>query len=275
MWTYRLGHFYIDRRTRHLFHLVDPSPWPLVSAFSAFFFLSGLAFSMHNLYYSDIFFFIAFIMLLTSMYFWFLDIVQEATYAGHHTLVVRAGLRYGFLLFIFSEIMLFFGFFWAFFHSSFCPSILLGGQWPPVGIIIIPVEEFPLFNTALLIISGFSVTWAHRGVALGSFKESIDSFLITIVLGFLFIFLQMFEYYEAFFNMSDSVYASVFYSLTGLHGVHVFVGACFITVCFLRLLQDHFLVTHYLGFILAIWYWHFVDVVWILLFLSLYGWGNW
>ena len=140
---------------------------------------------------------------------------------------------------------------------------------------VIPVLEFPLFNTALLIISGLSITWAHRGIALGSFRESIDAFVITTFLGFLFVFLQMFEYYEAFFNFSDSVYSSTFYCLTGLHGLHVLVGASFIAICFIRLLKRHFITNHYLGFIFAVWYWHFVDAVWILLFLSVYCWGSW
>jgi len=195
---------------RHLFHIVDPSPWPIISAFSAFFLLSGFAFYMHRIEFGGYFFFFGLICVSLCMLFWFNDIVKEAAFAGYHTLVVRTGIRYGFLLFIVSEIMLFFGFFWAFFHSSFCPSILLGAQWPPVGIVVIPVLEFPLFNTALLIISGLSITWAHRGVALGSFRESIDAFLITIFLGFLFVALQMFEYYEAFFNISDSVYSTTF-----------------------------------------------------------------
>ncbi len=144
-----------------------------------------------------------------------------------------------------------------------------------VGITVIPVIEFPLFNTALLIISGFSVTWAHRGLALGSFFHSFLAFSVTIFLGFFFVILQLFEYFEAFFNISDSVYACSFYMLTGLHGLHVFVGASFIAICFLRLLKNHFLTTHYLGFIFAVWYWHFVDVVWIFLFLSVYCWGSW
>lgn len=144
-----------------------------------------------------------------------------------------------------------------------------------VGIVTLPVLEFPLLNTAILIISGLSITWAHRGIALGSFRESIDGFLITIVLGFLFVSLQMFEYYEAFFNISDSIYSTTFFSLTGLHGLHVIIGVSFIAINFIRLLKRHFITNHYLGFIFAVWYWHFVDAVWILLFLSVYCWGSW
>lgn len=109
--------------------------------------------------------------------------------------------------------MLFFGFFWAFFHAALCPSVELGSIFPPVGIFVIPVFEFPLFNTFVLIFSGFSVTWAHRAVSLGSYKESIDSLLLTIFLGFFFVILQMFEYYEAPFNYADSVYGCSFYML--------------------------------------------------------------
>lgn len=162
------------------------------------------------------------------------------------------GLKIGFILFVVSEIMLFFAFFWAFFHSSINPCIEIGSIFPPEGLHLIPVLEFPLFNTLLLINSGISVTWAHRAFSLCSYKEAIDSFLITIFMGFLFLSLQLYEYYEAPFEFSDSVYACSFYMLTGLHGFHVFVGVVFLTVCFIRLLKRHFLSNHYLGFVLAI-----------------------
>lgn len=139
----------------------------------------------------------------------------------------------------------------------------------------IPPMEFPLFNTFILIFSGFSVTWAHRAVCLGWFKEAIDSLFLTVCLGVFFVFLQMFEYYESSFSFADSVYACSFYMLTGLHGCHVIAGACFLGVSLVRLIKRHYLRTHYLGFVFAIWYWHFVDAVWIFLFLSVYGWGSW
>jgi len=194
---------------------------------------------------------------------------------GYHTRAVRDGLKWGFMLFITSEIMLFFGFFWAFFHSALNPAIEIGGVYPPTGIYPIPTTEFPLFNTFVLIFSGFSVTWAHRAFSIGSYKQAIDSLLLTIGLGVFFLILQMFEYYEAPFNYSDSVYGCSFYMLTGLHGCHVFAGVGFLSICFIRLLRRQFLTTHYLGFVFAIWYWHFVDAVWIFLFLSVYCWGSW
>lgn len=152
------------------------------------------------------------------------------------------------------------------------PVYCFGIPMTSVGIVPIEVFKFPLFNTALLIVSSFSITWAHRAIAIGSFREAIDSFLVTIVLGLFFIFLQGYEYYESTFNMSDGIYASVFYMLTGLHGFHVIVGVSVISISFFRLINKHFLVNHYNGFVFAIWYWHFVDIVWILLFLSVYWW---
>jgi len=173
---------------KHLFHIVDQSPWPIISAFGAFFMLSGVVFYIHDIFFGGYFALLGFILVALSAFFWFFDIVQEATYVGHHTLAVRAGLRYGFLLFIVSEIMLFFGFFWAFFHASYSPSILLGYAWPPVGVTEIPIFEFPLFNTALLIISGLSITWAHNSIAIGSFSHAIDAFFYYYIFRFFFCF---------------------------------------------------------------------------------------
>lgn len=262
-------------RKRHLFHLVARSPWPILSALSAFLFMSGLAFYMHSVTFGGFLLIFGLFSLGCCTFQWFRDVVDEATYSGYHTIAVCRGLRLGFMLFIASEFMLFFGFFWAFFHAALSPALEVGSIFPPVGIYTIPVLEFPLFNTFVLIFSGFSVTWAHRAVSIGSFKDAIDSLLLTIILGFFFVILQMFEYYEAPFDYGDSVYGCSFYMLTGLHGCHVIVGACFLLVCFIRLLKRHYLTSHYLGLVCAIWYWHFVDVVWIFLFISIYCWGSW
>jgi len=265
----------MQKEKRHLFHILEPNYYPIQLSIGIFFFVSGLAFSMHNIDNGIILFYLGIILIILISIFWFLEIFMEATTLGFHTKIVKSGLKKGFILFIASEIMLFFGFFWAFFHSALNPSIELGAIWPPAGLDLIPVKFFPLFNTLILIISGFSVTWVHRGVAIGSFKESIDGFLITILLGFLFILLQGLEYYEATFNLEDGVYPSIFFMLTGLHGCHVIVGVIFLIVCFISLLFNHYLTSHYLRLVFAIWYWHFVDIVWIILFLTLYCWGSW
>ena len=171
---------------RHLFHIVEPSPWPLFSALGAFFLLSGFAFYMHRIQFGGLFWSLGLLILIFTAFFWFNDIIEESTFQGHHTLVVRAGIRFGFLLFVVSEVMLFFGFFWAYFHASLSPALEIGVAWPPTGIQTISTWGFPFFNTFLLIISGVAITWAHRAMAVGLFREAIDSFLITIFLGFFF-----------------------------------------------------------------------------------------
>jgi len=260
---------------RHLFHLVNPSPWPLLVSASLFYVVSGIAFYMHSVEYGGYSLIFGLIVLIYCAFFWFNDIIDEATCSGYHTKVVKEGLRLGFIFFIVSELMLFFGFFWAFFHCSLFPSIEIGSIFPPVGIHVIKASGFPLFNTFLLILSGASVTWAHRCFSLGFFKGALDALFTTIFLGLFFVLLQMLEYYEASFNYSDSVYSCSFYMLTGLHGCHVLAGVSFLAICLIRLVRRHFLTNHYLGFVFAIWYWHFVDAVWILLFLIVYCWGGW
>jgi len=265
----------IGKTTKHAFHLVNLSPWPILLSFSTLFTVSGIAFYMHSIPFGGLFLIYGLICTSYCAYYWLGDIIDEATYSGYHTSVVCYGLRSGFLLFIASEIMLFFGFFWAFFHSALCPTTEIGAIFPPDGIFTIAVFDFPLYNTFILIIFGISLTWAQYSLSTNSIKSAIDAFLITIFLGFFFVALQTFEYYESTFNFSDSVYSCSFYMLTGLHGCHVIAGANFLLVCFIRLLKRHYLRNHYLGFVFAIWYWHFVDVVWIFLFLTVYCWGSW
>jgi heme/copper-type cytochrome/quinol oxidase subunit 3 len=260
---------------KHLFHVLEPSLWPFFLASGIFFFVTGLAFSMHYVMSGYYILLLGFLILVITAIFWFLDISREAVVIGYHTQIVRKGLKTGFLFFIASEIMLFFGFFWAFFHAALSPTMDLGSLWPPSGLKAIGVFDYPLFNTFILIFSGFSVTWAHRGLALGSFKDTVDGFVLTLALGLLFIVLQGLEYYESTFNLQDGVYTSAFFLLTGLHGCHVIVGVGFLFFCLLSLLFNHFLTNHYLRFVFAVWYWHFVDIVWILLFLTLYCWGSW
>lgn len=259
---------------KHLFHIVNLSAWPLFTGIGAFHFVSGLAFYMHKVEGGWLSIIFGLLILTYSIFFWFYDIIDESTFSGFHTMAVRMGLRLGFLLFITSEVMLFFGFFWAFFHAALCPTIWVGVEFPPVGIKTLPVLEVPLFNTFLLIFSGVSITWCHSAIAANNFSEVIDSFLITFLLGFTFLFYQINEYIELSFDFSDSVYACSFFMLTGLHGMHVLLGVCFLIICMFRLIFRHFLLTHYLGLICAIWYWHFVDVVWIMLFGIVYCWGS-
>jgi len=165
-------------------------------------------------------------------------------------------------------------FFWAFFHSSFNPSHDIGGVWPPAYLTILDPWKVPLLNTVILLTSGASVTWAHHAIVWGSKSQAILALVVTIVLAIIFTGLQGFEYITAPFTISDSVYGSVFFMTTGFHGFHVFIGTCFLTVCLVRLYFDHFTREHHFGFEAAAWYWHFVDVVWLFLFISIYWWGS-
>nr|AXS66135.1 cytochrome c oxidase subunit 3 [Curculionoidea sp. 30 KM-2017] len=256
----------------HPFHLVDQSPWPLLGSLSMFSFMMGLIkwFHLNN---PSLFFFSTLTNLLI-MYQWWRDIVREATFQGHHTLKVTQGLRLGMVLFIISEVFFFLAFFWAFFHASLSPSIELGMNWPPKGITPFNPLEIPLLNTLILISSGLSITWSHHSLMENNYTQSLQSLAITVILGFYFSLLQLYEYNEAPFNISDSIYGSTFFMTTGLHGLHVLIGSTFLLVNLIRLYNNHFSCTHHFGFEAAAWYWHFVDVVWLFLYISIYWWGS-
>ena len=262
------------RRTqKHPFHIVDPSPWPLIASMGAFFMLFGFTMYFHfynNGLFLDIF---GLILLVSTMAIWWRDVIREATFEGHHTTYVQKGIKLGMILFIVSEIMFFFAFFWAFFTSSLNPTIEIGCVWPPKGIIAINPWHVPLLNTFVLVTSGAYITWAHHAILAGNRKESIEALIYTIVLAVFFTLLQAYEYNVAPFNISDSVYGSVFYMTTGLHGSHVAIGTIFLIVCLYRLINHHFTRSHHVGFECGAWYWHFVDIVWIFVYFFIYWWG--
>ena len=258
---------------RHPFHLINPSSYPLTSSLNVCLVALGTVLLMHS--YKDAIIPLEWgtFFLFISVTLWLRDVIFEGR-LGHHTLKVQKNLRYGMVLFIVSEIMFFFGFFWAFFASSLAPSIEIGCIWPPVY--LTPMDPFgvPLLNTVILLFSGFTVTIAHEYIIIGDKKKTYISLLVTIILALFFTFLQAIEYLEASFSITDSVYGSTFYMATGFHGFHVLIGTFFLYVCLQRLKFDHFTRDHHFGFEAAAWYWHFVDVVWIFLFISIYWWGS-
>nr|YP_003856753.1 cytochrome c oxidase subunit III [Sturnus sericeus]ADL32012.1 cytochrome c oxidase subunit III [Sturnus sericeus] len=256
----------------HSYHMVDPSPWPILGAAAALLTTSGLTMWFH--YNSPLLLIIGLTCTILVMFQWWRDIVRESTFQGHHTPTVQKGLRYGMALFITSEAFFFLGFFWAFFHSSLAPTPELGGQWPPVGITPLNPMEVPLLNTAILLASGVTVTWAHHSITEANRKQAIHALTLTVLLGFYFTALQAMEYYEAPFTIADGVYGSTFFVATGFHGLHVIIGSTFLLVCLLRLIKYHFTSNHHFGFEAAAWYWHFVDVVWLFLYISIYWWGS-
>jgi len=258
---------------RQPFHLVEYSPWPLTGAISAFFLTSGLTAWFHNFNSSSLLF-LGFSTILLTIFQWWRDVSREATLQGFHTQPVTQGLRWGIILFITSEVLFFFAFFWAFFHSSLAPTPELGCNWPPTGIAPINPFSIPLVNTAVLLASGVSVTWAHHSLIEGDRSNTAQGLTWTILLGVYFTFLQAGEYFDAPFSIADSVYGSTFFVTTGFHGLHVLIGTTFLLICLIRHTLNHFASNHHFGFEAAAWYWHFVDVVWIFLFLCLYWWGS-
>nr|ARH54096.1 cytochrome c oxidase subunit 3 [Arachnobas tricolor] len=259
-------------KKNHPFHLVDQSPWPILGSLSLFSFMMGLIKWFHlneiNL---------VILSTLTNflvMYQWWRDIIRESTFQGLHTNKVTAGLRWGMILFITSEVFFFLAFFWAFFHASLSPSIELGMNWPPKGITPFNPLEIPLLNTLILLTSGLTITWSHHGLMENNYNQALLSLSITVMLGFYFTILQIFEYKEAPFTIADGIYGSTFFMTTGLHGLHVIIGSTFLLICLIRMFFNHFSSTHHFGFEAAAWYWHFVDVVWLFLYMSIYWWGS-
>jgi cytochrome c oxidase subunit 3 len=203
------------------------------------------------------------------------DIIVESTILGFHTRAVQKGIRLGIVLFIVSEIMFFFAFFWAFFHSSLSPSVQIGCVWPPAGITPFSPWGIPLLNTLILLLSGFTLTIVHYSIISGNGVDAFNFYICTLILAVCFTLFQVYEYFNAPFDISSGIYGSTFFMLTGLHGVHVFGGSVAILISFIRTsFLNHFTREHHIGFEGAAWYWHFVDVVWLLLFISVYWWGG-
>ncbi|MBI4183429.1 MAG: cytochrome c oxidase subunit 3 [Proteobacteria bacterium] len=257
---------------KHPYHLVDPSPWPILGALAAFTMFVGLLVYMH---YDVIWLFLLGVAaVLAVMFAWFRDVVREATFEGHHTPVVQIGLRYGMALFIASEVMFFAAFFWAFFDSSLFPAASTGGQWPPQRVTVFNPWELPFLNTLILLSSGCTVTWAHHALIEDKRAQMLQGLGLTIALGLTFLLVQAYEYSHAPFSFKDGIYSSTFFMATGFHGFHVMIGTVFLSVCLYRAWAGHFKPDHHFGFEAAAWYWHFVDVVWLFLFVCVYWWGG-
>lgn len=258
----------------HPFHLVSPSPWPILTCLSLLTLTCSGVLTMHGFPSVQFALAMALILLISSMSLWFRDIISEGTYLGNHTLAVQRGLNMGVALFIVSEALFFLSIFWTFFHSALSPPVEMGAQWPPSGIDSVNPFELPLLNTALLLSSGFTVTYAHHSVIQGNRGASLYGILLTVILALIFTALQGVEYTVSSFTFTDSTFGSCFYFGTGFHGLHVIIGTAFIAVGLWRLLDYHFTVNHHLGLESSILYWHFVDIVWLILFIAIYYWGS-
>lgn len=325
----------------HLYHIINPSPWPVLTSIILLNVLVGFLLWVNKYILGSYIFWVGFILLLLVVDFWFRDIVREGTMEGKHTSLVQKGLKLGMLLFIVSEIMFFFSFFWGYFHFSLSPAIEIGCVWPPYGIQAFDYLHIPLYNTMVLLSSGVTVTWCHREIinqnkywgecrvevmwgkgepkrdvwgrtysVMGpiysnrlkdiwmnysrerlnyyyskkfayspktdhwawprEFVQIYISLGLTLILALHFTYWQAKEYLISSFDITDGAYGSIFFMATGFHGFHVLLGTCFLAVCFIRVINYHFTKDHHLGLEFAIWYWHFVDVVWIFLFVVIY-----
>lgn len=255
---------------KHPFHLVQPSPWPAVGALSVFVLAIGAVLAMHH--HGSLVFVIGLAMILFTMFAWWRDVIREAK--SEHTDVVRIGFRYGMALFILSEVAFFAAFFWAYFDAALIPKEVNGMVWPPKSIHTLDPFDLPYLNTLILLLSGTTVTWAHHAIVEGKIQDMMRQTALTIALGASFLMIQAYEYHHASFAFKGGIYPSVFYMATGFHGFHVFVGVLFLTVSWFRAKAGHFTAKDHFGFEAAAWYWHFVDVVWLFLFVSIYWWGS-
>ncbi len=257
----------------HPFHMVDPSPWPALGSLSALIIALGGIWFMHD----GPWFLLAigFGLLFFTFFGWWRDVVRESLAGVFHTDVVQSGLRVGVLLFIASEVMFFFAFFWAYFDASLpLISRTASEVWPPEGITPLNAWTLPFLNTLILLTSGATVTVAHHAIRAGDRRQMTIWTGLTALLGFIFLGLQAYEYGHVTFSFTDGIFPSTFFLATGFHGFHVLVGACFLTVCFLRARDGHFTKDKHIGFEAAAWYWHFVDVVWLFLFVAVYWWTS-
>ena len=254
------------------FYLISARPWPLTGALGGCLLAGGLVAWFHLSYFSGVI--IGLLLIILTIFQWWRDLIREATFMGYHTKFIMIRLRLGIILFIISEVLFFFAFFWAFFHSSLAPTPEIGCTWPPTAIQVINPFSVPLLNTGVLLASGVTVTWAHHALLEKDRQSAIQRLTLTIVLGIYFTFLQASEYSEASFTIADRVYGTTFFVTTGFHGLHVIIGTLFLSVSLLRIFLEQFSSRHHFGFEAAAWYWHFVDVVWLFLFVFIYWWGS-
>ncbi len=271
----------------HPYHIVRPSIWPLIAAFAGGILATGLVMYMHEVrLFADAEngvegfavglkgVYLGLLAVVFVMFMWWKDIIYEAVTEKVHTPIAMVGMRYGMSLFIASEVMFFVAFFWAYFNAAFYPTAEIGFVWPPADIHTIDPFDLPLMMTMILLLSGCTVTWAHHAILEGKNDQVVKALGLSVLLGVVFLGFQVYEYAHAHFKFTDGVYASTFFMATGFHGFHVFVGTVFLFVCWARAKKGHFTPKGHFGFEAAAWYWHFVDVVWLFLFVAIYFWGT-
>nr|ALO64480.1 cytochrome c oxidase subunit III [Andrena fulva] len=257
--------------TNHPFHMVTLSPWPMLTSMNIMNVFLGMNLFLHMK--MIILMLISMVTMTMCLIQWWRDVIRESTFQGCHTFMVTKLIKMSMILFIISELMFFVAFFWTYFHSSIAPSIEIGMTWPPASIQQINPYNIPLLNSVILVSSGITITWAHYALLTKKSTEMKISFMLTIILGIYFTILQIIEYFEATFCFNDSIYGSIFFMTTGFHGSHVNIGLIFLSTCFIRFMNNHFSNMHHLHFETASWYWHFVDIIWLFLYITIYWWN--
>lgn len=271
----------------HPYHIVRPSIWPLVGSLAAGLLAIGMVLFMHDIKWGNFNIgfkgtFVGLLAVLIVMFFWWKDVIYEAVVEKVHTDIAMIGMRYGMALFIASEVMFFVAFFWAFFDASLFPDDIkqylrmeyTEGIWPPPQFEVLPAFDLPFMMTLILLLSGCTVTWAHHAILENHNKEVVTALGLSCFLGFFFLGFQIYEYGHVTYGFSEGIFPSTFFMATGFHGLHVFIGTIFLLVCYFRAMKKHFTKDKHFGFEAAAWYWHFVDVVWLFLFVAVYWWGS-
>lgn len=254
------------------YFILNLRPWPILISINSFNFLISNIIII-NFKFNLIRLLNLIIMILISI-IWWRDIIRERTFQGNHNFYIINLIKLSIILFIISEIFLFISFFWNFIHNSLAPSIELGLNWPPKNINFFNPLLIPLLNTIILLTSRFTITLTHFYI-LNNFKNKSIKFInLTIILSIYFLILQAIEYNQANFTFSDSVFGSSFYIATGFHGLHVIIGTTFLSINLLRIIKIHFSFIHHIRFELAAWYWHFIDIIWLFLYITFYWWNN-
>nr|AKM70228.1 cytochrome oxidase subunit III [Anoecia fulviabdominalis] len=254
------------------YFILSLSPWPILMSINTFNFMISNIMLM-NFMLNKIFTLNIILMLMIAM-IWWRDIIRESTFQGNHNFFIMNLIKFSMILFIIFEMFLFISFFWNFLHNSLAPSIELGLNWPPKNIKFFNPTLIPLLNTIILLTSSFTVTLFHFYLLNNNKKKTVKLMIYTIILSMYFIILQGIEYKQATFTFSDSIFGSSFFMATGFHGLHVIIGTIFLILNLIRMTKLHISYIHHISFELAAWYWHFIDIIWLFLYMTFYWWNN-
>jgi cytochrome c oxidase subunit III len=282
-------------------HITPPTYWPLVGCFALISIATGAVNWLHGHAFGPYLFFLGLIILLLMLRGWFAEVIAENMAGLNDDPREDHSFRLGMLWFIFTEVMFFAAFFGALFYTRVITVPHLGGEsygitthlllWPsfkatwPLIHLPDPAQftlmrkamgawGIPAMNTLILLTSGATITLAHWGILKKRHRLAVVGQSLTIVLGLIFLWLQLHEYVEAYqdlgLRLDSGIYGSTFFMLTGFHGLHVTIGTIMLIVILGRILKRHFTPEQHFGFEAVAWYWHFVDVVWLVLYIFVY-----